>query len=252
MDTYTLKEILAQIREKDPSGFELLYRQFFRLMFSVAYSVLHNEEDSYDIIQSVMLRLYQLDKTRFPTGHELTWLKTVVRNEALMRLRRETITVSLEEIPELPVLDQKIEDFVDMDAFQSLTADLNERQRKVVSLKILGGMTHKEIAQMLALPIGTVQWLYAASLKTLRRTLTALTVLALAFAGGFGVQLYRYLGRDTQMPGDIGISGLPPVPPSVSPWLVIFPTLMLVAALAGVLLFKFSDRLPTKYFLDCI
>ena len=67
-----------------------------------------------------------------------------------MYLRREKATVPLDEQGQVPVLDQRIEDFVDMDAFRDLTASLNERQRKVVSLKILGDLTHREIAQLLS------------------------------------------------------------------------------------------------------
>ena len=101
-----------------------------------------------------------------------------------MYLRREKAAVPLAETAEFPVLDQRMEDFVDMDAFHSLTAPLNERQRKVVSSKILGEMTHREIAQMLSIPTGTVQWLYATSIKKLHRALTTLASLAVLFGGG--------------------------------------------------------------------
>lgn len=60
-----LKKIILLIKEKDPLGFELLYQRYFRFLFGVAYSVLNNEEDSYDVIQSVMLRLYTLDEKLF-------------------------------------------------------------------------------------------------------------------------------------------------------------------------------------------
>ena len=186
MQSNDIKKILALVKEKNPSGFDLLYQHYFRFLFSVAYSVLNSEKDSYAVIQSVMMRLYQLDQNLFPSSHELSWLRTVVKNEALMYLRREKSTAPLEETADFPVLDRKIENFVDMDAFYQLIAPLNERQKKVVSMKILGDMAHKEIAQMLSVPIGTVQWIYATSNKKLRRSLTALASLTLIFGGGFG------------------------------------------------------------------
>lgn len=246
MDTQNIKKIISLIKGKKSSGFDLLYQHYFRFLFSVAYSVLNNEEDSYDVIQSVMMRLYQLDQNLFPSEHELSWLKTVVKNEALMYRRREKITVPLEETADFPVLDQKIEEFVDMDAFHRLTAPLNERQKKIVSMKILGDMTHKEIAQMLSVPIGTVQWIYATSIKKLRRSLTALTSLVLIFGGGLGYQLVRCFQTPSEIPGDIGISSIPTAEPAISPWLVLFLVLFLSAVTACVLLLKFSDRIPTK------
>ena len=79
MQSNDIKKILELVKEKDPSGFDLLYQHYFRLLFSIAYSVLNSEDDSYDVIQSVMLRLYQLDQNLFPSDHELSWLKTVVK-----------------------------------------------------------------------------------------------------------------------------------------------------------------------------
>ena len=246
MQSNDIKQILALVREKDPAGFELLYQHYFRFLFSIAYSVRNNEADSYDVVQSVMMRLYQLDETLFPRDHELSWLRTMVRNEALMHLRREKATVPLEAASELPVLDQRIEDFVDMDAFHNLTAPLNERQRKVVSMKLLGDMTHREIAQMLSIPIGTVQWIYATSIRKLRRVLTTLASLALIFGGGFAYQLAQYLRTPEETPGGGGISSIPPAEPALSPWLPVFLALFLAMAGATVLFFRFSDRIPTN------
>ncbi len=251
MQSHEIAQILDLVKKRDPAGFELLYQHYFRFLFSVAYSVLNREADSYNVIQSVMLRLYQLDEKLFPTGHELAWLKTVVRNEALMYLRREKATVPLDEQGQVPVLDQRIEDFVDMDAFRDLTASLNERQRKVVSLKILGDLTHREIAQLLSLPTGTVQWLYATSIKQLRRALTGLAAVALACVCGFGYELARHFQTPGGTPGDVGVNSVPGAP-ALSPWLFLFPALFLLAGATWVLLFKFSDRLPTKRPPRCI
>ena len=246
MQSNDIKKILALVKEKNPSGFDLLYQHYFRFLFSVAYSVLNSEKDSYDVIQSVMMRLYQLDQNLFPSSHELSWLRTVVKNEALMYLRREKSTAPLEETADFPVLDQKIENFVDMDAIYQLIAPLNERQKKVVSMKILGDMAHKEIAQMLSVPIGTVQWIYATSIKKLRRSLTALASLTLIFGGGFGYQLVQYLQAPSEVPGDVGISSIPAVKPVISPWLILLLVLFLSAAAVCILFFKFSDQIPTK------
>lgn len=239
-------QILELVAEKNPDGFELLYRHYFRFMFSIAYSVLNSEESSYDVIQSVMLRLYQLDRALFPEGHELGWLRTVVKNEALMHLRREKPAEPLGEAEDFPVLDQRIEDFVDMDAFDQLTAPLNERQKKVVSMKILGDMTHREIAQMLSIPVGTVQWIYATSIRKLRRSLMGLLSLVLISGCGLGYQLAQHLRVPAEVPGDVGISSLPAVEPAGTPWLAVFLGLFLAAAAACMLFLNFSDRIPTK------
>ena len=124
--------------------------------------------------------------------------------------------------------------------------------KRVVVMKILGDMTHKEIAQALSIPIGTVQWLYVASIKKLRRSLTVLASMALIFGGGFGYQLVQYFQTPVELPGDVGISSIPTVEPALSPLLSVFLPLFLISAGICVLLFKFSDRIPTKNLTPCI
>lgn len=243
MQQNDIKRIIGLIKEKKPLGFELLYTQYFRFLFSISYSVLNNENDSYDVIQNLMMRLYMLDEKLFPVDHELSWLKTVVKNEALMQLRKEKPTVPLEDSFEFPMQDQRIEDFVDMESFHTLTSSLNEKQKKIVTMKVLGNMTHKEISKVLSIPIGTVQWIYNTSIKKLRRTLSTLTSFILVFGGGFGYQLYRYFSSAAEQPGgDVGISAIPSQSPVLSPWLVVFFVMFSLSLIAWVLFFKYSDR----------
>ena len=42
-----------------------------------------------DAVQNAALRLYTMDESLFPSNHELAWLHTVVKNEALMALRKK-------------------------------------------------------------------------------------------------------------------------------------------------------------------
>lgn len=247
METHDIKEIIILIKSRDTLGFELLYKYYFRFMFSVAYSVLNNEEDCYDVIQTIMLRLMKLDESLFPTDHELSWLRTVIKNEALMKLRKDKNTVSLDDEIEIPIQDKRIEDFVDMEQFKSLIAPLNERQRKVVTMKILGDMTHKEISKVLSIPIGTVQWIYNTSIRELRRIMTGLATLMLLCGGGMAYQIISSF-RSEEAPGDFGISSVPLEEPALSPWLPISIGLFVLVTAALIIFYKFSDRLPTKRF----
>ena len=46
---------------------------------------------------------------------------------------------------------------------------LKPSERQIVSLKILGELTFKEIAQCMEIPMGTVTWKYQNAIKKLRR-----------------------------------------------------------------------------------
>ena len=113
-----------------------------------------------DAVQNGALRLYTMDESLFPSDHELAWLHTVVKNEALMVLRKKKPEHSVDELPEIPVPERQLEMLEDMESVQSMLSSLDQKRQNVVTLKVLGGLSHKEIAQLLSMPVGTVQWLY--------------------------------------------------------------------------------------------
>lgn len=152
-----IKDVFIRIRAGDPAGFEMLYRDYFRTLYGIAFSVVKNEDTCYDVVQNVMIKLYTMDAALLPKDHEMTWLYKVTKNEALMLLRKEKPVVPLDHLPDFAQQDPDIHDLVDMDYYYSVIGRLDEKQQKIVTMKVLGGMTHREIAEILSLPPGTVQ-----------------------------------------------------------------------------------------------
>ena len=200
-----------------------------------------------DAEQNAALRLYTMDESLFPSNHELAWLHTVVKNEALMVLRKKKPEHSVDELPEIPAPERQLEMLEDMETVQSMLSSLNPKRQNVVTLKVLGGLSHKEIAQLLSMPVGTVQWLYNTSIKSLRRTLTALASVAVVSAGGLIYQATQYFCDPAQEPGgDFGISSIPPAEPSLSPWFTVWLALLIVSIVAGILFFQIFRQNPNK------
>lgn len=245
MEKEKMKTVFAHIQAGDPMGFEMLYHDYFRTMYGIAFSVLKEEDACYDAVQNVMIKLYTMDTALLPKDHEMTWLYTVTKNEALMLLRKKTPTVPLESVPEFPHQDQDIHNLVDMDYFYSVIRPLNEKQQKIVTMKVLGDMTHKEIAEVLSLPVGTVQWNYNIAIKQLRRILTSVSVFTVISCIGI---VYELLGLSAENPpeGMVGIESIPSEP-GTPIWLCIWIAFFILSIIVWIIFFKFSDKLPTKH-----
>lgn len=162
-----LKVIFNRIRNGDKTAFSDLYLNYRKLVFSVAMSIINNYDSANDITQNVFLKLYILDKDKLPASSELSWLYTVAKNESLVFMRRKPKEVSIEGYEEVP--DQDVfQEVISKDTYYSLVKNLPQEQREIVTLKVLGGLTHKEIASILKMPIGTVQWKYHKAVHKLR------------------------------------------------------------------------------------
>lgn len=241
----SINEIFDLLRNgRQHDGVELLYKYHYNKMFGVAFSIVKKEDISQDIVHNVIYKLMLLDTSKFPSSSELTWLYTVVKNEALMFLRNNKPIISLDDVTIEPIVeDRDIHDFVDMDTYYSMIKGLNDEQRQIVTLKVLGGYTHKEISKMLGKPIGTIQWSYNTSIKKIKVTLSSIMVAIILSGGGFIARLVNYITKTNTMPDEIPGQTIQ-IPFDYS--IVVFAVLFVSLSITFLLIFKKSYKIPTK------
>jgi len=200
-----INTIFSKMRISRSEALTELHNSYFRTIYGVALSVCKDQDQSYDIVQNVMLRLQTLPNEKLPVSGELTWLYTVTKNEALQEMRRHKGELPLDESFDTPSAYTEIDEFVDMDHFFAIISDLNERQKEIITLKLVGDMTFREIAQQLHMKAGTVRWSYSTAIMKLRTkmgiSMALSVILGLCFAG----KLYGDLHPD----GMVGISSVP-------------------------------------------
>lgn len=244
MNIVKIETIFDLIKNKELRGFELLYEQYFRIMYGIAHSITGNDEASKDVVQNTLIKLFVLEPHKFPKAHALTWLYTVVKNEALMLLRKEKQTIDISTIVEkMPASDKNIENFADMENYYSLISSLNENQKQVVTLKVLGGLSHKEISQMLQKPIGTIQWTYNMSIKKLRIALSTMAAFVITFGTGFVYQLIHVFNTEYIEIPDMEAQ---PISPQIDASVIVLGVCFVLSVAAWIVFFKNSDKLPTK------
>lgn len=190
----TLKNIFNNIRKGNRNeSIEILYNSMYNKMYGIAFSFTQDNMISEDIIHNIIYKFMVMDITLFPTSSEITWLYKVIKNEALSYLKKERNVVKLELLKDIKIEDKNIEDYVELNKFYSIIEPLDEKRKEIVSLKILGDFTHKEIAQMTGKPIGTVQWLYNTSIKTLRNILVSIMSAIFILTCGLCVSIYNLI-----------------------------------------------------------
>lgn len=170
--------LVRRAREGDREAFGLLVERYMRTAYAVALSVTRSHEDAEDAAQEAFaVALERLDECRSP-GKFGGWLLTIVGNRARNLLRREGIR-STEPLPpsastERPGPDRDAERGELRALLRSAVAELPDVQRDVLLLHDLEGWKHREIAESLGLPTGTVRSHLHYARKRVRRTLGTL------------------------------------------------------------------------------
>ncbi len=166
--------VLAQARRGEEAAFEHIYRRFERPAYTLALRLCGDRDEAQDVFQNAMLKLF--DKIGEFRGEcpFWAWLRRIVVNEALMRLRRRGRLRFDEEVPEPePEPGDRLLPPAAADAalLTRALARLPETTRSVLWLYHGEGYSHPEIAEMMGRTVSFSKSQLARGLRRLRAEL---------------------------------------------------------------------------------
>ena len=167
IDEKELHEIFDKMRKDDKKSYEELYKKYYKLVNNIAFSILKNKENAEDISQNVFIKIGNLKKEKLPNSYEASWLYTVTKNECISLFRKTKETLTIEDIKN-ENLEDEIEGIIQKNSYEKLMENLEKIEKQIIFLKVEAGYSFKEIARLLKMPIGTVQWKYYKSLHALK------------------------------------------------------------------------------------
>lgn len=214
IDNGDLEKIFLIIKKDKSKGLEKLYNNYSKMIYSIAFMVTKNNENSEDIKQIVFTKIYELDNSKLPTSNYASWLYTLTKNETLNFIKKNKNEVKLENIFEISDENSEINDTIDRLEFNRLINRLNESEKEIVSLKILSNFSFEEIAKMLNKPVGTIKWKYYKSVNFLKTILGNLAMFIVTFAIGIKTILSdkqnniteEYIEQDSEVQENLIIS----------------------------------------------
>jgi RNA polymerase sigma factor (sigma-70 family) len=139
--------VLAPARpDTEPPSFDALYRSSAADVFAYAMTLLRDRPAAEDVTMAAFERAYR-GRSRFDRrrGSERAWLFAIARNAALDELRRRKRRAPLTgEPPDLEVAHDT--DPLRRAAVRAALAGLEPRERELIVLKFVAGMSNAEIA----------------------------------------------------------------------------------------------------------
>ena len=175
IDEKELHEIFDKMRKDDKKSYEELYKKYYKLVYNIAFSILKNKENAEDISQNVFIKIGNLKKEKLPNSYEASWLYTVTKNECISLFRKTKETLTIEDIKN-ENLEDEIEGIIQKNSYEKLMENLEKIEKQIIFLKVEAGYSFKEIARLLKMPIGTVQWKYYKSLHALKLLIANLSM----------------------------------------------------------------------------
>jgi RNA polymerase sigma-70 factor, ECF subfamily len=166
--------LVRRAREGVQGAFDVLVRTYMEQALRVAYRVVGHREDAEDLVQESFLAAYQyLDS--FEIGRPFgPWLIRIVLNRGsnLRRARaRRSMQPETDGVSDAPSALDETERVDTGRILRDALATLSERQRLIVTMFEVDGLTSTEIGEMLELAPGTVRWHLHEARRVLRGAL---------------------------------------------------------------------------------
>ncbi len=214
------REVVRRVQAGETEAFEVLVEKYKRKTFRLAYGVLRDQEEALDVSQEAFVKAFRsLPKFKGESAF-YTWLFRITMNVALDRKRQRTSrarSLGTEDVPPEEWERTAVATDISPDD-EAASAErrarighalesLPEHHRSIIILSDIEGLSYREIAEVLAIPMGTVMSRLHNARKRLREALGP------AFLGLLlGVLLIAGLGWPTQAQVP-----LPPPPPGPAP-----------------------------------
>jgi len=163
-------KLMKKIANFDPIAFEELYNKASGAVFGLAMSLVANQTDAEDIVQETFLTIYKKAKDYNAQGKAMAWIFTITRNHSLMKLRERSKNAhtNLDDIYDIGSDEDIINETYTENLVNLLLKTLKADERQIVVMHSMSNMKHKDIADVLDIPISTVISKYNRSLKKLK------------------------------------------------------------------------------------
>lgn len=163
-----VRQLFRKVAGGDRIAFGELHQRFSGLVYATIIQVLHNHQDTEDVVQEVFAVLWKkADMYSEERGKPTTWLTTLARNRAIdkfrSRSRRTKLYDGFEREAEMdkgwnspsPSAEAEVKELAGQ--AKSAVLQLSSEQRIAIQLAFLDGLTQAEIAERTGAPLGTVK-----------------------------------------------------------------------------------------------
>jgi RNA polymerase sigma-70 factor (ECF subfamily) len=156
-------ELIARFRAGDESAVRDLYREYGSAMLAIARRIVGDRSLAEEVTQQAFLQAWRAAASFDPDRPLGPWLHTIARRVAIDVLRRESrrraeaLDSLSDRDPVLRLDGADIEETWRRWQVRHAISELPADEAEVVRLQHLQGFTHAEIADRLAVPLGTVK-----------------------------------------------------------------------------------------------
>lgn len=167
--------LLAKVAAGEQAAFRILVDRHLAALLAIARRMLGDEAESEDVVQEALVRLWRsAPRLELGPGGLRPWLRRVVSNLAIDRVRQGRRVTVTDEVPEVAVEADQSAELEQRDAGARVDAALQQlpdRQRLAITLFHFEGLSQIEVGRAMGITDEAVESLLARARRSLRTEL---------------------------------------------------------------------------------
>ena len=165
-----LEQLMQQLKQGDMHALEKIHDETHRGVFAILLSLLKDYHAAEDAMQNTYVNVYSGIAGYRDNTNPFAWIATIARNEALQIIRKRKPEEDIDsETLQLAYKGADYEKVEDKTVLSFMLSSLKEHERAIILMHDGAGLKHREIAQSLGKPLGSVLWSYNNAMKKLQK-----------------------------------------------------------------------------------
>ena len=171
MTKQELDLLMLQLQKGDENAFEKIYEETKRGLFAFILSICRHYQTAEDMMQTTYIRLRTTISSYKAGANAYAWLYTIANNVTLNEINRKKReqTSAFDDDSAMYGSYKMNEEGSPIIAVMNKV--LGDEERQIVTLHVIAGFKHREIAEMMGKPLGTVLWAYNNALAKMKKQL---------------------------------------------------------------------------------
>nr|WP_203645868.1 ECF RNA polymerase sigma factor SigK [Streptomyces sp. SID14478] len=157
--------MVGRVALGEEDAFASVYDMVMGPVLGTVRAVLRDRAQSEEVAQEILVEVWRTaPRYRSELGTAINWILTLAHRRAIDRVRsveaaaaRDHKAALLNHTPDFDEVTEQVEARLEREQVRRCLRTLTEIQRQAVSLAYYRGLTYRQVAEALAVPLGTVK-----------------------------------------------------------------------------------------------
>ena len=171
--TNKLEKAMLDLKAGDVDALGTIYDLTSRGVFTFVLPIIKNYAAAEDIMQQTYIQVFEKIGNYDDHTSARNWILTIAKNLAINEFNKNKKVINFDYSEDGLIPDGlcSIDRNIDTPIIRLANEILDEEEFKIVMMYTVGEYKHREIAELLNLPLGTVTWKYKNSLNKIKTEL---------------------------------------------------------------------------------